>query len=540
MQRGHNVSRRDLLKIGAVGGAAMMLPLERTAHSALAITDRIPASQIPAPYQVPFVVPPVAVPVKRDAKADYFRMTMRAAKVQVLPGFPKTTIYGYDGMTPGPTIKARRGRRTVVRHINGLPRVAFSGYKPWTSVHLHGSASLPQFDGYASDITNPGEFKDYHYPNIQPARTLWYHDHGVHHTAENAYMGLAAQYHIHDEHEQSLPIPHGRYDVPLILRDAIFAKDGSLIHDDDGHSSLYGDVILVNGRPWPVMKVERRKYRFRVLNASISRSFRPALSTGDPFTVIATDAGLMPHPQEVTEYRHGQAERYEIVIDFANHKVGDKIELRNLSNPNNIDFQHTDKIMMFEVAGNASRLTDNVIPEVLDPGKKDFYNPMKLSASDATGVGASLRVLRGAGIWSINGQTWHDIEDSDYKMTVANPQLDEIQIWELENPGGGWFHPLHIHLIDFKVLSRNGQPPFPYERGPKDVVYLGENEKVRVVARFGPQTGRYMVHCHNLVHEDHDMMVQFNVGKAYSNRAHDPNDPILAAAPQGVALMTKL
>jgi spore coat protein A, manganese oxidase len=248
----------------------------------------------------------------------------------------------------------------------------------------------------------------------------------------------------------------------------------------------------------------------------------------------------MPHPQEVTEYRHGQAERYEIVIDFAKYKIGDKVELRNLSNPNNIDFTHTDKIMMFEVAGEATRLTDNHIPDVLDPGKKDFYNPMKFSAADATGVGASLRVLRGAGIWSINGQTWHDVENSGYRMTGANPKLDEIQIWELENPGGGWFHPLHIHLIDFKVLDRNGQPPFPYERGPKDVVYLGEGEKVRVVAKFGPQTGRYMVHCHNLVHEDHDMMVQFNVGKAYADRHDDPNDPIMAARALSVAKMTRL
>jgi spore coat protein A, manganese oxidase len=540
MELVNNVSRRNLLKIGAVGGAAMLLPLERTAQSALKITNRIPESQIPAPYQVPFAVPPVAVPVKRDLHADYFRMTMREARVPILPGFPKTTIYGYNGITPGPTIKARRGRRTVVRHINGLPRLGFSGYKQRTSVHLHGSASLPQFDGYASDVTRPGQFKDYHYPNIQPARTLWYHDHGVHHTAENAYMGLAAQYHLHDELEESLPIPHGRYDVPLIIRDAIFATDGSLIHDDAGHSSLYGDVILTNGRPWPVMKVERRKYRFRVLNASISRSFRPTLSTGDPFTVIATDGGLMPHPQVVYEYRHGQAERYEIVIDFAKYRVGEKIELLNLSNPNNIDFANTSKIMMFEVAGEASRLSDNHIPDVLDPGKKDFYNPMKFSAADATGVGASLRVIRGAGIWSINGQTWHDIIDSDYKMTVANPKLDEIQVWELENPGGGWFHPLHIHLIDFKVLDRNGQPPFPYERGPKDVVYLGEGEKVRVVARFGPQVGRYMVHCHNLVHEDHDMMVQFNVGRAYADRADDPHDPIMAAKPLSIAKMTSL
>ena len=111
-------------------------------------------------------------------------------------------------------------------------------------------------------------------------------------------MGCAAFYITHDPQELALPIPHGRYDVPLILRDAIFAKDGSLIFDDDGEDSLFGDVILANGRPWPRMKVERRKYRFRVLNGGVSRSYNLALSTGDPFTVIGHDGGLAPFPVE--------------------------------------------------------------------------------------------------------------------------------------------------------------------------------------------------------------------------------------------------
>ncbi|HEX2728150.1 MAG TPA: multicopper oxidase domain-containing protein, partial [Rubrobacteraceae bacterium] len=468
----------------------------------------------------------------------YYQLTMKQAQLQIPPGYGPTTVYGYDGLTPGPTIHARQGRKVVVRHINQLPEVSFANYRTWTSVHLHGSASLPQYDGYASDITNPGEFKDYRYPNIQPARTLWYHDHGVHHTAENAYMGCAAQYHLHDDHEMSLPIPRGsydeagafvpsKYDVPLILRDAIFAQNGDFVYDDQGHSSLYGDVILTNGVPWPVMQVERRKYRFRVLDAAISRSFRLALSTGDPFTVIGTDGGLMPAPQQTAELRIGQAERYEIVIDFARYRPGQQIILKNLSNPNNQDFGSTGQIMRFDVLDSAGDPNNNEIPSVLNPGTEEFYNPMPLKASQATGQ-AKLEVVRKNGHWTVNGQTWEDVIESDYKLTVANPKLDEVQIWELKNPSGGWFHPLHIHLIDAQILDRNGKPPFDYEKGPKDVFYLGENETVRVISRFGPQKGRYMVHCHNLVHEDHDMMVQFNVGEAFANRADDPNDPILA------------
>ena len=193
------------------------------------------------------------------------------------------------------------------------------GYTPYTSTHLHGSASLPEYDGYASDVTQPGQWKNYHYPNIQDARTLWYHDHGVGITAQNAYFGLAAQYHLHDDLERSLGLPGGAYDVPLILRDAMFAADGSLIFDDRNHSGLFGDVILVNGKPWPAMRVERRKYRFRMLNASVSRSFRLRLSTGEPFTMIASDGGLAPVPQQVADFRFGMAERYEMVIDFSKY-----------------------------------------------------------------------------------------------------------------------------------------------------------------------------------------------------------------------------
>src|SRR3712207_3540513 len=135
------------------------------------------------------------------------------------------------------SVVTAKGRKVVMRQICSLPDVHPQlRYNVWTSTHLHGSASLPQYDGYASDITRPGQFKDYHYPNIQEARTLWYHDHGVHITAENAYMGLAAQYILHDLHELSLPIPHEQYDLPLIIKDAMFQQNGQLVIDNNEES----------------------------------------------------------------------------------------------------------------------------------------------------------------------------------------------------------------------------------------------------------------------------------------------------------------
>jgi spore coat protein A, manganese oxidase len=531
-QREMELTRKDMLKLSLLGGAALMLPLERTARTKLSITDRIPESQIPKPFQVPFSTPPVLKPVRSDATQDYYQITMKAAQVQILPGFPKTTIYGYNGIAPGPTLRTMKGRPIVVRHINALPKVSQFNYPTWTSVHLHSSASLPQYDGYASDVTMPGEFKDYHFPNIQPARTMWYHDHGVHHTAQNAYMGLAAQYHLHDEEELSLPIPNDRYDVPLIIQDKIFAQNGNFIFDDQGESSIYGDVILVNGRPWPVMKVERRKYRFRVLNAGVSRSYRLALSTGDPFTFIACDGGLMPTPQQSNDFRIGMAERYEIVIDFSKYKVGEKIILKNLGLPNNQDYASTENVMMFEVASEPTSLANNSIPDVLNSGL-DEYDPMKFTDADALRT-RTMRFERKNGEWTINGATWENVIESDYNFSLANPGFNDIEIWELVNDSGGWFHPVHIHLIDAKILDRNGQAPFPYEKGPKDVFYTGEGEKVRVIMKFGPQRGRYMFHCHNLVHEDHDMMNQFWVD--------DPNGdhPVLAAPARPISEMKPL
>jgi spore coat protein A len=513
------LSRRDALKVSLLGAAALALPWQGVLSAKSA--SRIASSKLPKPYTVPFWTPPVLQPVAWDATADYYRITQSAFVGEILPGV-KTPLWGYNGSVPGPTIKARRGRQTVMRQINELPaKHPTLGYVPWTSTHLHGMPSKPQFDGYAGDNSMPGQWKDYVYPNSCEARTLWYHDHGVHHTAENVYMGLAAQYHLTDAVEEALPIPKGRYDVPLIIGDAAFAENGALLWDDNTHSGVYGDVILVNGRPWPTMRVEQRMYRFRVLNASIARGYTLRLSNGQPFQVIATDGGLMAAPQTVTTLRIGMAERYEIVIDFAAIGKGLKIQLLNSGVKNATDYDHTGKVMQFEVTGPASSTGNNTVPAMLAaPHPAMTLTP---AMSRAT---RKMRLQRTDQIWTINGETWDDVADSDFAHVFANPQVGDVEIWEVENRSGGWFHPLHVHLVDFQVLTRNGAPPPPQERGPKDVVYIGENETVRLIMRFGPEHGRYMIHCHNLSHEDHDMMTQFQVGQ------HDADcDPVNAARP---------
>lgn len=137
------------------------------------------------------------------------------------------------------------------------------------------------------------------------------------------------------------------------------------------------------------------------------------------------------------------------------------------------------------------------------------------------------RVKRDNDVWVIGEDSWNDIIASGFRRVIADPDLGATEIWEFENSSGGWFHPIHIHLVDFQILSRNGRPPFSYEMGPKDVVYVGEGETVRLLMKFGPHRGKYMIHCHNLPHEDHDMMTQFSVGLKPGDV--DLNDPMKAA-----------
>ena len=517
------LSRRDLIKLSLLGGAAVALPMERAVSASDILGNRIAESRLPAPFTTPFARPPVIRPVRSDAATgtDFYRISMEPTFVQIVPGL-MTQMWGYNGRVPGPTFRIRQGRKTVVRQINNLPAVhPVLRYVPYTSVHLHGSVSLPQYDGYASDITNPGEYKDYLYPNTQPAKTMWYHDHGVHHTAENVSMGLAGQYHLLDPLEQSLPIPHGRYDVPLTVGDTMLNSDGSLLFAPDEGVGFFGDVILVNGRPWPFMRVARRKYRFRILNASVSRSYRWSLSTGGSMTVIGTDSGLVPTPVPVRTFRHGVAERYEVVIDFAEYSAGTRVVLRNGSVDNDIDFTNTNKVMAFDVVDDAYDPANNTIPPVLYPNQP----AMLVKESDAV-MTRRMEFERQDGQWVINDGTWEDVVRSNFTKVLASPRTNDVEIWNLQNSSGGWHHPAHIHFIDFRILSRNGAPPQPQERGGKDVVFLGENESVRLLIKFDDGRGKYMEHCHNLVHEDHDMMGQFEI--IDPNRAAD--DPFSAPA----------
>jgi spore coat protein A len=444
-------------------------------------------------------------------------MTQQVAQAEILPGL-RTAIWGYNGMFPGPTIEARRGRRIIVRLRNELPAP--------TVMHLHGGVTPPASDGYPIDFLMPaggrsgdhrhrgeasgtvsqGE-KDYVYPLEQRAATLWYHDHRMDFTGPQVYRGLAGFLIVRDEEDDALPLPKGERDIPLMIADRSFAADGELLYpsldssllgepgvERDFMEGVLGDTILVNGAPWPYLDVAAARYRFRMLNASNARRYEleldPPPDGNEAFIQVGSDGGLLAAPVTHRRLPISPAERYDVVIDFEQYPVGSRVTLRNRAGDDPAE------VMQFRVT--RAETDDSSVParlsdiEHLDPG----------DASETRRVRFHRGNVRGHRGWLINDEPF------DPDRVFARPRLGETEIWELR---GNTHHPIHLHLVHFQVLSRNGRSPAPHDAGWKDTVNLDEGQQVRVIARFDGYRGKYVFHCHNLEHEDMMMMGNFEV-----------------------------
>lgn len=491
------LSRRQALKLALAGGAALALPL---GNAYATHRDETSSGDSPAfsPYSKLLPIAPVLAPVRSDSTTDYYEVSMDVRKVEILPGY-STEIWGYNGQFPGPTIETRSGRKVVVRQTNNLPVN--------TSIHTHGAYVDGDSDGHPSDLIAPDASKTYYFGNDQLGRTQWYHDHAEHFTATNVYRGLSGFYLIRDDFEDSLPLPKGPHDVPLIIQDRVFNSDGSLKYPDNAVSDtgLEGDVIVVNGAAQPRFEVANRRYRFRILNGSNARPYELKLSTGQPFQLIATEGGLLEKPLTLTSLPIWPGERYEIVVDFSKASMGSKVVLQN-----GLGDGKTSAIMRFDVV--RSETDESSVPDVLRPTDQQVDATRLPPGPVAVTRTFKLDKTRD-GIYTINGKIWNK------DRIDADPRTGDTEIWELDN-GWGWSHPVHIHLINFEILDRNGNPPEPHERGWKETVVLHPSDKVRVKMRWpevplGPNPGkflyRYAFHCHNLEHEDHDMMAQIEV-----------------------------
>ncbi|WHY99335.1 multicopper oxidase family protein [Peribacillus simplex] len=470
-------------------------------------------------------IPPV-IKSRKTTKNNPYVVSMIQTRHQFHQNLPRTKVWAYNGSVPGPTFEVKKDKPIYVKWKNELPKNHFlpidttihgASHNPEvrTVVHLHGSPSTPASDGHPEawftknfGQTGP-EFvtKTYKYPNRERATTLWYHDHALGITRLNVYAGLAGLYLIRDEEEKALPLPKGKYEVPLIVQDKSFNPDGSLFYPAQPSNpspdlpfpsivpGFFGETIVVNGKVWPFLNVEPRKYRFRIVNASNSRAYQFQLSNSQSFLLIGTDGGLLERPIEVQSLLVGSAERIDIVVDFSKLQC-ETIILQNqfeLGNP-------TGDVMAFKVTKPLNGKDNSQVPAILSnidhiplTEVKKVRHLTLVETQDEFGRPMLL----------LDGKEWDD------PVTEA-PLLDSVEIWELENITDGG-HPIHLHLVDFLVLERrdsngNLKQPLPTDFGLKDTVTVNARETVRIIMRFEPFAGKYVWHCHKLEHEDHDMM----------------------------------
>ncbi|MDQ0714061.1 FtsP/CotA-like multicopper oxidase with cupredoxin domain [Streptomyces luteogriseus] len=364
--------------VGAAGGVFRTLTAGQPAADAGAAAGKAaPAGAAAAPvepFSLPLTTPPVLAPYRRTKTADHYRITMRRAGVEILPG-TRTDALTYNGSFTGPTIRARTGRTTVVQQVNALDMP--------TSVHLHGGNNPVAHDGGMMDTIAPGRKRTYVYENKQPGATLWTHDHAHHMESEHVYRGLSGLYLLRDPAEDRLGLPAGKYDIPLVLRDAHFDGNAQLVYTmDDAENRT---TILVNGRPWPYLEVEARKYRFRLVNSCNLRIFVLALSDGSatqhPVQQIGTDGGLLAAPAETPVLVLSPGERIDFVVDFSKYAPGTRLTLANMLGPGPTEL--VGQVMRFDIGertADASRVPDT-LTHAAGPARADR--------------GAQLRALHG-------------------------------------------------------------------------------------------------------------------------------------------------
>ncbi|MEU4217502.1 multicopper oxidase domain-containing protein [Actinoplanes sp. NPDC026623] len=493
------VSRRGLLALAGAAGVAALAGCGRPSEGPGTGSVLTSAAPLPERFRTPLVIPPVA-------GGDHIVITQRVADARLLPD-RTTRIWGYDGIFPGPTIHARRGRPLTVTMRNELPVP--------TSTHLHGGVTPADSDGFPLDLTIPAGYspgpphlhgarvhevsRDYRYPMGQRAATLWYHDHRMDYTAPQVWRGLAGMMIVSDDEEDALPLPRGDRDLPLLICDRAFEADGSLRYpmrdvsmaspgaDGTFRSGLFGDVILVNGVAWPRHEVAGARYRLRLVNGSNARRYRLGLSSGAELVQIGTDDGLLAAPVTHREITLSPGERCDVLVDFSAYPPGTEVTLRN-----GFGSGPAGDVMRFVVGRRA---------------KDDTRIPARLSRVPALSRADAVQVRQfdfrvGGGRWRINNQPY------DPAGSLASPRLGTVELWRFTSD---FHHPVHVHLGHFQVLSRGGRDPEPWEGGWKDTVDVRPYETVEVLVRFAGHRGRYMLHCHNLEHEDMAMMANFDV-----------------------------
>ena len=511
-----------------------------------------------APFQAP-LIDPVRFPV---VPGTLYQFNQRQFTTSQSPDLPQQTIWGYDDGTgtrsPGPTYRAFYGSPQLTRNINSLPTVTQvnnTGFGlPSVTTHLHNAHNPSESDGNPCDFYGPGHFCDQYYPNVlagfnsdhapngdinESLSTLWYHDHRVDFTSQNTYKGLIGFYCLFNQfdtgdessgfHLPSFP----QFDIPLAFNDKVYdPESGDLVFDLFNLDGILGDKFLVNGKIQPFFEVQPRRYRFRLLDTGPSRFYEffltdlNNLNNNNPYWLIGTDGNLLPNPVQITSVRIGPAERVEVIVDFRPF-AGKTIYLENRLNqlngqgpvdnfgpgstsqecsanlgmtvPQILPAGMGNLLLQFRVSGHA--VADNSVDPATNP---TFYQLPSTNVDPR--IVRTFKFDRLNGQWSINGQF---MDCNQFRFAV---QQNSAEQWLLMNLSGDWTHPIHIHLEEHQILSRNRvAPTLPADKGRKDVTQLHPNERVQLFFRFRDWLGKYPIHCHNVVHEDHAMMALWHV-----------------------------
>jgi FtsP/CotA-like multicopper oxidase with cupredoxin domain len=487
----------------------------------------------------------------------FYDLTMAESYLKVHPDYAPTRFFAFDGVVPGPLIQAKYGEPIMVRYHNHLPSVKTPqdfGIAEMTT-HLHNGHTPSESDGNPvnyfnstndPNAINPNGFKDQHYPNVLAGFTdpkfgpagnpnealgsLWYHDHHLDFTAQNVYKGMFGCYNLFDTLDSGdgtgLRLPHGEYDVPIFFHDALFDQNCQTVYDLFNLDGILGDRFLANGAIQPHFEVKKCRYRFRIYAPGPSRWWEWSLWDGTnflPFWQISTDGNLLPNAVQVTSVRIAVAERVDIIVDFSKIKASriyfvNRAEQVNGRGPTGKTLSPGTPVLQVNLTGGAvsydsadpsAGAAGNVGMKLRDLPEMDFA---ALQAKAAKLPTRTWRFERGSGGWMVNGKFF------DENVVNAAIPMGSEEVWVIQNPGGSWRHPVHIHYEEHRMLTRNGAPVKPntqlngaIDYARRDVVNLQTNDETRLFMRFRDMKGRYVMHCHNVVHEDHAMMIRWDM-----------------------------
>lgn len=580
----HATPARVVSRLSFLALLVLALPLAAIPATGQVLLDPLSLTKYVDPLPIPGAMP--------MAGPNFYEIGMYEIQQQLHSQLPPTRLWGYGtsqatASYPAATIEAVRGTPIQVHWTNNLPMthlldsaidhtlhmaMPMNGGVP-AVVHLHGGEVEPGSDGgpdswFTQGFAEKGagwQYETYTYPNGQRSTTMFYHDHALGMTRLNVYAGLAGFYILRDPVNDPPNLPGAPYEVGLALQDRMFTADGQLWYPNVGDNpehpvwtpEFFGDVMLVNGKAWPYLEVEPRKYRFRFLNGSNARVYsmfmeeRVSRTPGPAFYQIGSDGGLLAEPVMLNDPMNMNAprlimapgERADVVIDFSQVAVGTEFVLRNQGRapyPNGTPAnpQTIGQIMLFRVKPlSAPDLSE--IPAQLASIDR-LSNPVvtrTLTLNEIMGMGGPLEAV-------LNGQPW-DAAVSEL------PTLGTTEMWEIVNLTGDT-HPIHLHLVQFQLLNRQrvnvrryqaafdaanpvipaatitpipvagylkGKPipADPNERGWKDTFRMNPGEVTRVLVRFAPQDAPafafdataepgYVWHCHIIEHEDNEMM----------------------------------